>query len=76
MRDRLDLKVLFEGDSLLVNPYSIIAVSPERRRGGNHDGARKLIEWLTSAEGQRTIAAFRVAGEELFHPDAEKAGQR
>ena len=70
MRDRLDIGVLFEADSLLLNPYSIIAVHPKRRPGGNHEGAQKLIAWLTSPEGQETIRAFRVAGEVLFHPDA------
>jgi tungstate transport system substrate-binding protein len=28
----------------------------------------QFIEWLTSAEGQAAIAAFRVDGEQLFFP--------
>jgi tungstate transport system substrate-binding protein len=72
MRDRLGIEVLFEADSLLLNPYSIIAVNPKRRPGGNHEGAQRLIAWLTSVEGQQTIASFRVSGEALFHPDAQR----
>jgi tungstate transport system substrate-binding protein len=32
----------------------------------------KLIDWLSSREGQETIAGYKVGGEELFFPDQEK----
>jgi tungstate transport system substrate-binding protein len=64
----LEIELLFEGDTLLRNPYSAIAVDPSRRPGGNHGGALELIEWLTSADGQDRVARFRVNGEPLFHP--------
>jgi tungstate transport system substrate-binding protein len=74
--DSLRLGVLFEGDPVLTNPYSIIAVAPERRPGGNPHGARRLIEWLTSSEGQRRIAEFRANGHRLFHPVVAREAAR
>ena len=68
--DKLDLVVLFENDKALFNPYGIIAVNPQRHPSVHHDLAMKLIGYLTSPEGQRTIADFRVNGKQLFHPDA------
>jgi tungstate transport system substrate-binding protein len=68
--DRLRIEVLFEGDPILVNPYAVIVVTPERRPHGRHAGAQRLVEWLTSEEGQRRIGQFRVNGQVLFHPDA------
>ncbi len=62
------LGVLVEGDRRMFNPYGIIVVNPERHKGVNHKGARRLAEWITSPEGQRRIAAFRPDGEQLFFP--------
>lgn len=64
----LGLEILFDGDPALHNPYSAIAVSPSRRPTGNQGGARALIEWLASPEGQDRISRFRFRGEPLFRP--------
>ena len=68
---RVDLEVLLEGDLALRNPYGAILVNPKRRPHVNADGARKLLDYLTSPEGQAKIAAFRVDGQVLFHSSAE-----
>ena len=52
------------------NPYGIIAVNPAKHKGVNYRGARQLIEWITSPEGQARIAAFKPEGEQLFFPSA------
>jgi len=70
-RSNLELEVLFAGDSLLANPYALIAVAPERYPDLNTAGAQRLIEWMTSPRGQALIAAFRVEDEVLFHPVSE-----
>ncbi len=67
-RKRVDLVPLVEGDRALRNPYGILPVAPARRPGGNPEGARRLVEWLTSPAGQAAIGAFTVDGEPLFHP--------
>lgn len=64
------LPILVEGDPLLVNPYHVIAVDPEKHPGVNYEGATIFIRWLTSPETQKRIAAFTHAGtgEPLFFP--------
>ena len=66
--DRVDLVVLVEGDPALRNPYGAMLVNPERHPHVNADGARRLLDWLTSPAGQEKIAAFRLGGKVLFHP--------
>jgi len=74
LADRLHLRLLVAGDSLLGNPYSLIVVDPGLRPGGNHAGARRLVAWLISPEGRRRIAEFRVRGEMLFVPEGGPPG--
>lgn len=69
-RARTGLAVMVEGDRRMFNPYGIIAVNPARHPGINHAGARKLIAWMVSPEGQARIASFRPKGKQLFFPSA------
>ncbi len=69
-RGRVELVVLSEGDRRLFNPYGIIAVDPARHPHARYVLAMALIGWMTSQEGQRIIADFRVGNETLFHPMA------
>lgn len=73
-RDGLDLVVLVEGDPILFNPYSVIAVNPARHPGVNFDAATRFIEWLTSVETQGLIGGFGKEryGQALFVPDADE----
>ena len=69
-RSRIGLEILVEGDPRLFNPYGIIAVNPKKYPGINYKGAMTLIDWITSAEGQKLIANFRVEGVQMFFPNA------
>ena len=69
---RTGLVILLEGDKRMFNPYGIIAVNPAKHKGVNYKGARQLIEWITSPEGQARIAAFKPGGEQLFFPAAAR----
>jgi tungstate transport system substrate-binding protein len=71
-RAKTGLEILVQGDAKMFNPYGIIAVSPKKYPDINFDGAMKLIEWITSKEGQDLIAGFKVSGEQLFFPSAAK----
>lgn len=71
-RSRTGLAVMVEGDRRMHNPYGIIAVDPARHPGVNHAGARRLIGWLVSPEGQARIASFRPKGQQLFFPSARR----
>ena len=68
MRKKLSLEILVEGDPLLRNPYGVMLVNPEKVPGVNATGARAVLDYLTSPEGQARIGAFRVEGEQVFHP--------
>lgn len=65
------LAILVEGDKRMFNPYGIIAVNPDKHKGINYGGAKQLIEWMTSREGQAKIAAFKPEGEQLFFPSVK-----
>jgi tungstate transport system substrate-binding protein len=65
--DELDLAVAFEGDPLLVNPYAIVIVNPDKHPHVEQTGAERLVEWITSPRGQALIESYRVNGHVLFH---------
>jgi tungstate transport system substrate-binding protein len=67
-RAKSPLKILFEKDPALYNPYAVIAVNPERYPDANYIGAMTFIAWITSREGQRMIADYRIDGQALFTP--------
>lgn len=69
-RAKTGLNIMTEGDPKMFNPYGIIAVNPKNHPDVNYKGAMKLINWITSKEGQDKIAAFRVEGKQLFFPSA------
>jgi tungstate transport system substrate-binding protein len=67
--DKMSLKVLFEGDEALFNPYHVMAVNPAKHPHVRYDLAKKYIEFVTSEEGQAIIAGFNKSGQQLFYPD-------
>lgn len=67
---KLDLKVLFRGDPILRNNYSVIAVDPEKFPKVKYREAMDFIAFVTSFEGQRLIANYKKHGVNLFYPDA------
>ena len=64
----LRLVTLFGNRADLQNEYSIVLLDPKRHPHLNHAGAKRLADWLVSADTGRRIAAYRVRGELLFHP--------
>ncbi len=68
--DKMSLKVVYEGDKALFNPYHVMAVNPKKHRYVNYDLATKYIEFVTGDQGQTIIANFKKAGQQLFYPDA------
>lgn len=63
---KIDLVILLEGDKALFNPYGVIAVNPEKHPKANYALAKKFIEYLTSPEGKKIIAEFKVNDKQLF----------
>jgi tungstate transport system substrate-binding protein len=71
-RNRQDLTILVEGDRRLFNQYGVMLVNPAKRPTVKKDLGMRFVEWLTSPEGQQTIAGYRINGEQLFFPDYRK----
>lgn len=65
-----NLRVLVQGDVILLNPYAIILVNPEKYPQRNYNGALALTKWILSEEGQDLIAKFEKDGVTLFTPFA------
>ncbi len=74
-RNRAGLAILVEGDKRLFNQYGVMAVSPAKHPHVKAAAAQKFVDWVTSPAGQAAIASYRVAGEQLFFPNAS-ADQR
>lgn len=71
-RAKIGLGILVQGDDKLYNPYGVIAVNPKKYPDINYQGAMDFINWITSDKGQKIIAEFRVNGEQVFFPSANK----
>lgn len=69
----LKLKIMVEGDKLLLNPYGVIAVDPTKSPKINADLANQFIDWIVSVPTQEKIAAFQkdVFGISLFNPSSK-----
>jgi tungstate transport system substrate-binding protein len=71
-KNRADLAVLVEGDTRLFNQYGVIVVNPAKHPHVKKDLAQAFVDWVVSADGQATIASYKIGGEQLFFPNAEK----
>nr|WP_224405043.1 substrate-binding domain-containing protein [Afifella sp. IM 167] len=69
-QNRGELKILVEGDDKLFNQYGVILVSPETCPSTKTELGQEFIDWLLSEDGQGAIADYRVAGQQLFFPNA------
>ena len=69
-RNRGDLVILVEGDKRLFNQYGVMVVNPKKFPHVKAAEAQKFVDWVTSPAGQKTIATYRINGEQLFFPDA------
>jgi tungstate transport system substrate-binding protein len=69
-RNRGELAVLVAADRRLFNQYGIILVNPARHLGVKRELGQVFIDWMISSEGQEAIASYRIAGEQLFFPNA------
>ncbi len=73
-RNRRNLAIAVEGDRRLFNQYGVMLVNPARHPHVKSAEGRAFTNWLVSQEGQRTIAEYRIGGEQLFFPNFRRAG--
>ena len=70
-KDKTGLATLVEGDQKMFNPYGVIVVNPQKHPGINTQGATAFANWLTSTEGQKAVADFKINGVQMFYPTAK-----
>jgi tungstate transport system substrate-binding protein len=68
-KNRGDLGVVVEGDTKLFNQYGIMLVNPAKHAHVKKELGQAFIDWVTSAEGQSAIAAYKIEGQQLFFPN-------
>lgn len=70
-KDKLNLAIQYQGDSILYNPYHVIVVNPERHPHINDALAQKYVSFLTSEKAQKIINDYKLSGEQLFFSETE-----
>ena len=65
------LKILVEGDAVLLNQYSAIAINTANCPKAKFDLAMAFSDWMAGAEGQKMINDFKLLGQQLFTPNAK-----
>jgi len=71
-KNRADLVVLVEGDTRLFNQYGVIAVNPAKHAHVKAQLAQTFVDWVVSPAGQASIAAYKIGGQQLFFPNADR----
>ncbi|WP_210545168.1 substrate-binding domain-containing protein [Rhodoferax sp. PAMC 29310] len=71
-KNRGDLAVLVEGDKRLFNQYGVMLVNPTKHPHVKAADGQKFIDWVVSPIGQAVIASYKIGGEQLFFPNAER----
>ncbi len=72
MQDKLDLKILYQGDPALFNQYGVMAVNPQKHNFVRFKAAETFVKWMISLDGQATIAKYKDRhGNVLFFPNAK-----
>ncbi len=73
-KNRGILAILVEGDKRLFNQYGVMLVNPARHPTVKAKWGGAFIDWLTSPDGQQTIADYKINGEQLFFPNYRPSG--
>ncbi len=69
--NKAGLALLFEGDPALFNQYAYLPVNPEKQPHVKADAAKTLEDWLVSDKAKDLINGYQIAGQQLFHFNAE-----
>ena len=70
-KNRGELDIVVEGDQRLFNQYGVMLVNPAKHPHVKKELGNAFIDWLISREGQKTIADYKINGEQLFFPNAK-----
>lgn len=68
--NKQNLALLFSGDSILFNQYSVILIPPKKHPHINAEKAQAIAAWLVSEQGQKAINAYQIKGQQAFTANA------
>jgi tungstate transport system substrate-binding protein len=73
-KNKIDVEILVEGDTALMNIYHVIEVNGKKFPGVNADGGKAFADFWVAPDTQKMIKDFGIKkyGGILFHPDAVK----
>ena len=71
-KNRGELVISVEGDKRLFNQYGIMLVNPAKHPSVKREMGQAFVDWVISPQGQKTIAEYKIDGEQLFFPNAGK----
>ncbi|HJV71870.1 substrate-binding domain-containing protein [Ideonella sp.] len=71
-KNRGELGIVVEGDKALFNQYGVMVVNPARHPHVKLALAQAFADWITGPAGQATIADYKIGGEQLFFPNANR----
>jgi len=71
-KNRAALVIAVAGDKRLFNQYGVMLVNPQKHPNVKKEWGQAFVDWLVSPEGQKTIAEYKIGGEQLFFPNAGK----
>ena len=71
-KNRGELVISVEGDQRLFNQYGVMLVNPAKHPHVKKEMGQAFVDWVISTEGQKTIAEYKIGGEQLFFPNAKR----
>jgi tungstate transport system substrate-binding protein len=69
--NKAEMTIVLEGDPRLLNRYDVILLNPQAHPQAKQAPAHRFASWLAGPEGQTAIADYMIAGQRLFHPEAD-----
>jgi tungstate transport system substrate-binding protein len=66
-KNKGDLRILVEGDKRMLNQYDVMLVNPAKHPDVKKELGQQFIDWLISPDGQKTIANYKIEGEQSFY---------
>jgi tungstate transport system substrate-binding protein len=70
-KNKGDLVIAVQGDKQLFNQYGVMLVNPAKHPHVKKELGQQFIDWLISPEGQKTIADYKIDGEQVFWPQSD-----
>jgi tungstate transport system substrate-binding protein len=71
-KNKGDLEIVVEGDKRLFNQYGIMLVNPAKHPSVKKELGQAFVDWVISPEGQNAIRSYKIDGQQLFFPNADR----